>query len=301
MKNFLKLAIPFLAVTIFITSCKKDDTPPPVLTFIKETGFTFQNANLAPGDSVKVGFECKSNGSDPLQKLSFTMNEQDAGTYNFGQDVQNLSLETWLIKSALDQDVWVFELVDVNGNTSSVSITLTKDLSLADVEDIEGLVLYAQANTDKNVMYSLAGRTTYTIDEGNADVDIQAKIDFVYYYDDIKSENSAHLSSPGANWKDTDYKTHFDTWTHKNTGYFILDAPFEPAEFGTLTKTKIKTAYDAAVAADPVNAEKKKSKNMAEDKIYLFKTYDEKYGAIKVNSVVAGTTGLVNFDIKIEK
>jgi len=297
MRNFLKLVLViFLAAGVF-SSCKKDESNPPLLQFIQEAGYTYEDAPLAPGDSVKVGFSCTSNGSDALASLKFSGNNQLLQTATFAEGTQTISIETWLSKSALDEDNWVFELVDVNGNTSGLNLNLTKDLTLADVEDITGIVLGAQDNTTAKSMYSISNRATYSINEGNSDASIQAKIDFVCYSD---SKNGTHLASPAANWTGTNYETDFDAWTTKNETFFILDAPFDVNDFGILTKTKIKTAYDEAETADP-EVVKRKAKEMAADKIYLFKTYNGKYGAIKVNSVVEGTTGSVNFDIKIEK
>ena len=52
MKNFLKITLAiFLAAGIF-SSCKKDDSNPPILQFIKEAGYTYADVSLAPGDSV---------------------------------------------------------------------------------------------------------------------------------------------------------------------------------------------------------------------------------------------------------
>ncbi len=300
MKNFLKLTIVFVIAAGTFTSCKKDEsTPPPVLKFIEEAGFTYQDAGVAPGDSVKVGFVCTSNGSDALASLKFYVNEQQYLNGTFEVGIQEFTTDGfWLIKSAADEDNWTFELVDINGNTSSLTLKLTKDLAKADVEDITGVVLGAQDNNTDKPMYSITDKATYNFIEATPEA-IQAKIDFVCY-SDIK--NNTYLSSPGANWTGTNYEVSFNAWTTKNVTYFILDAPFELAEYEVLTKTKIKTAYDDAVeAALPDKIEIKKSKDMAPDKMYLFKTYNGKYGVIKVNTVTPGTTGSVNFDIKIEK
>jgi hypothetical protein len=153
MKNFLKLTIVFVIAVGIFSSCKKDETNPPLLQFINDAGFTYQDVNLAPGDSVKVGFTCTSNGSDALASLKFTINDQLVQTVTFDAETQSISVTGYLTKYATDEDNWVFELVDVNGNTSSLTMKLTKDLTLADVEDITGIVLGAQDNTtDKPIL-----------------------------------------------------------------------------------------------------------------------------------------------------
>lgn len=296
MKQFFKFSILLFIVAGIFSSCEKDEITSPTLLFIGDEGYTYMDTPLAPGDSVQVGFICNSNGSDDLASLKFTVNDQLISTVTFNAGVKNINMSGYLMKYATDIDNWVFDLVDVKGNTSSLKLKFTKDLTLADVKDITGVVLGAQENSSEKPMYAIADQATYTIAEGDVDATIQAKIDFVCFSD---LNNGTHLSSPNANWDGTIYD--FSAWTPKNETNFILDVPFELDDFGILTKTKIKTAYDAAVAADPDNAEKRKSKNMAANKMYLFKTYDGKYGIIKVNSVAAGTTGSVNFDIKIEK
>jgi hypothetical protein len=297
MKQFFKFSILLFIVAGIFSSCKKDEITSPTLSFIGDEGYTYMDVNLAPGDSVKVGFGCNSNGNDDLARLKFTVNDQLISTVTFDAGVKNINMTGYLMKYATDEDNWVFELEDVKGNTSSLTLKITKDLTLADVKDITGVVLGAQENASEKPMYSIADQATYTIADGDGDANIQAKIDFVCYSDD---KNGTHLSSPNANWTGTSYD--FSAWTTTNETNFILDVPFELDDFGILTKTKIKKAYDDAVAAAlPDKIEKRKSKSMAADKMYLFKTYDGKYGVIKVNSVATGTTGSVNFDIKIEK
>lgn len=297
-KTIFNLGFVLVISMIIFTSCKKDKNTSPVLEFIKEAGYTYENTNLAPGDSIKIGFKCTWNGTDLLSGINATLNDNTSQLSNFSQGEQTISLESWLTKTAEEQDVWVFELIDAAGNKSALlTITLTKDLTLADVEDITGIVLGAQDNTTEKPMYSINDRATYTIAEADADANIQAKIDFVCYSD---TKNGTHLASPGAQWTGTTYETTFSAWTTKNQSFFILDVPITTLDYGTLTKTKIKTMYDDIALSDP-SLVKRKTKDMAEDKFYLLKTYDGKYGVIKVNSVATGTTGSVSFDIKIEK
>lgn len=296
-KTLLNLAVIFVIGMLAFTSCEKDKNSNPGFEFIKDAGFTFENTSLAPGDSVKIGFKCTWNGTDALSTLKFSVNNQLVLTGTFDEGTQSFNYDGYIIKYATDEDIWVFELVDAKGSTSSLTLTLTKDLTQADVEDITGVILGAQDNIVEKPMYSIIEDATYSIAEGNADANIQAKIDFVCY-SDVK--NGTHLASPGANWASTNYETDFASWTTNNESFFILDSPFDIYDFGILTKTKIKTAYDDAETID-ATVVKRKTKDMAADKIYLLKTYNGKYGAIKVNSVTTGTTGSVNFDIKIEK
>jgi len=297
-KTIFNLGLVLVISMLIFTSCKKDKNTSPVMEFINEAGYTYENTNIAPGDSIKVGFKCTWNGTDLLSGIVATFNDNTPQTSNFTQGEQTLAVESWLTKSAADEDVWIFELIDAAGNKSApLTITLTKDLTLADVEDITGIVLNAQDNTTEKPMYSISNGTTYTFAQVGTDNAIQAKIDFVCYSD---TKNGTHLASPGANWAGTTYETTFTSWTTLNESFFILDAPITTADYGILTKTKIKTMYDDIEAADQTLV-KRKTKDMAAGKFYLLKTYDGKYGVIKVNSVETGTTGSVNFDIKIEK
>jgi len=125
MKNLVKLTlIIFIAAGIF-TSCKKDESRPnPTMSFVTDAGYTFQDVSLNEGDTARVGLDCNWNGTDLLTSLKQYYNDDLAQTTPFTTPFESGILTTTLTKTANETEKYTFEVIDANGQKTSLSLTL---------------------------------------------------------------------------------------------------------------------------------------------------------------------------------
>ncbi|MCK4661435.1 MAG: hypothetical protein KAT68_01110 [Bacteroidales bacterium] len=125
---YLLLTILFTSF-ILITACKKEEEEDikknPVISFIKDSGYTYEDVELEEGDTILVGINATYNGVDKLDVLTITANDQVL-IYSTNLDKMEFEYGINIIKSEPQTEEWVFTITDKGNLSANVSLTLTK-------------------------------------------------------------------------------------------------------------------------------------------------------------------------------
>ncbi len=165
-----------------------------------------------------------------------------------------------------------------------------EDDNIPEVESpFKTFTLGAQDNSNDG-FYSTTDNKTYNMAEAYTN---RANIDLLCYYD---TKNFTTIASPGAENLETLYTGENvpGTWDIADTTLFceVDNSIFTVEMFNNVIEDRsgIDTLFDEL-------ASKKRAKNLAVDKIFVFQTEDGKYGLFKVNEVEAETTGYANITL----
>ena len=287
MKKRLKnLAIIAVILTIVFQACTKMETrPSPTMSFSDDTLLVNTDTIIAAGDTVQVGINCKWNGQDELKTLSIYLNNQYVNTFAVPNNVMTEGvIDLKLIKTGMDSDGWLFELVDANGQRGYLGIMIRKDKTGGTILKIANIVLGAQSNTGIGNFFSLQNGTAYTLQNASNN---QATIDLVHGYNDT---DKAYLASPAADLTN-DYD--LSAWTVKNNTLFYPTTR-TPIEFDLIETDK------PIISSFKEDGATTKATSLAAGKVYSFKSAPGKYGLIKVITVPNAKTGTISFEVKMQ-
>ena len=247
--------------------------------------------SVPPGATILEDLKCKWNGKDKLTNINVFRNEELFETIEIPEGNENgVGFGKKYEKTATEKDSFSFELNDEAGNKASLTLILHLDTANSDLKELKTITLGAQ-NSATNQLYSVSALKTYSQTDANADEAIQKVIDFVGAYD---SENNAYIGSPATNFNSI---YDFSTWSETDTTYFVEAVDYTEKIYGVLNKTKIKKTFDDAGE----EGQNKKATHISQGDMFIFKTQSNKYGVIKINSVVTGAEGSVNFDLKVQR
>ncbi len=296
MKRFLIFAlfILFAGATVF-TSCEKDDAEPakPTVSFKNTTGYTFGATTAKYGDTVKVGFTAKSNGTDNLVKFSLYANGQKMKDSTI--NVAEYTVDYSLIKGTADKEVWKFEITDVANKVTSDSIVITANFG--EIKQYASITLGAQDNATLPTFLSLTNSDSLRYFLAQA-FDNQANVDMFLFYE---AGIEMTFAAPASNITGI-FSGQYDpnTYTTKNLTRYS-DTPLTAAQFDAV-------ANDAQILANftAPAGKYKKSANLVAGKVIAFQTQAGKYGLIKIKTVNGSTAtgsadGTVEFALKIQK
>jgi hypothetical protein len=285
------LVVLVIALLSIIISCKQDLGGEPVLEFLTTSKYTYKNDSVAPGDSILFGLKCKWNGADALNKITVLKNDALIETIEINPiDEEGVAFGVKYEKSAEEKDSFVFELLDAASNMASLYLVLYSDTSKSDLREIAGFILGAQNNKEYKQLYSVSSyHTSYDKLQADTVENIQKKIDFVAAYN---ADNGFFIGAPAT---DFDGIYDFGDWVETDTTKFVA-YNLSNDEYGVLNKTKIKDKYEASKSEQTT-----KAKNLTEGSIYLFKTQSNKYGVIRIISVIEANDGTINFDMKVQR
>jgi len=277
--------------SMLIASCKKDNGD-PTIRFLAGQGFTTRDTMMKVNATMSVRLEATYNGTDSLERLDVKQNEVLVTTSPASGD-RTLAVFT-LIKGTDDTEKWTFVIIDVKGNQSSVSLTLTKDPNseYGAIWYYSSVVLGAQSNTAKGgfISFQTEPATTYTLEGAFTN---QAKMDILYYSD---GTTFATLASPGSDIPDNLYPgaRSITTWTTKNVSRFLKSTMTVP-DFNLISNDA--AILNAWSETGPVL----KAGNLKTNDIWLVKLASGKKGVALVKRVVAGEAGEIEFAVKMQK
>jgi uncharacterized repeat protein (TIGR02543 family) len=223
----------------------------------------------------------------------------EGGTYPAGQQV-DLTATPAIGYTFVNWTIGNTEL-STNPNFTFTTITDNVIIKANFVEKQIIVTMGAQANATTGAFYSIAQELVYNQELAAAS---QSAIDLLCFYEhDVvnKRINDMTLSSPGANTTGIFGGTATDpmNWTTKRLTLFTPPAiTLSTAGFDLLHQN------DPAIATyfnTTITSGNKKAKLLMPDNIYAFKTQDNVYGLFKVISVVQGTDGSIQFELKLNK
>ncbi|MDF1550816.1 MAG: hypothetical protein P1P88_23540 [Bacteroidales bacterium] len=127
-KVHLFIAVIFIGSLLLIT-CKEKLGPNPSMKFITDAKYTFANDSVKVGDSVLIGLKCNWNGTDLLSGLNSYLNNGLVveKSFEFDPQVEALGMSFYITKTALEEEIWQFELMDNAGQKDTLSLLLTID------------------------------------------------------------------------------------------------------------------------------------------------------------------------------
>lgn len=291
-KHLIFAFVMLVSAGMFFASCSKDDDKDaPTLSFKTTTGYTSANATVDYNDTVTVGVQAISNGSDNLVKFVLKADNQLMldSTFNALQ----YSMDFNIIKSASASETWTFIVTDAAGKVTEASIVLSRPST--EITTYNTVVLGAQANTTKPSFFSTSDGTTYFQSDA---FENQAKIDMFCFYEDSTfstHNNFTTLAAPGSNITEIfNGNTAPENYTTKNVTYFV-ETSLTAVQFDAITNDEL-----ILQSYDPSN-QFKKAKNLKAGEVWAFKTAGGKYGLLKVLNVITGTDGSLGMTVKIQK
>lgn len=130
-KTISTLFAVILALTIAVTSCKKDEHVQPDVSFKTGAGYTSADATVGQGDTLLVGI-IGDKTEDELKTLNVSVGYDGGSTAtedNFtltGSEEEHFEKDYQIItRSQAGTENWVFTVTDRDGNIRSVDLTLT--------------------------------------------------------------------------------------------------------------------------------------------------------------------------------
>jgi len=280
-----------ILISLAIISCTKDSGT-PTIKFVPGPGFTGKDTIIKVNYTLPVALEVSWNGTDLLKQLDVKQNDVLIQTFSVGGDTAGFNLN--IIKGSDATEKWTFTINDVQGNQSSVNLTLTKDPNseFGSISYYSSVVLGAQDNIVKPAFISFQTEpaTLYNLDQAFIN---QAKIDLLFYSDMVTNST---LASPGSGIPANLYPgaRSIDQWTVRPSSVF-QKSPMTAQEFNAMGNDALivntwKDDQSVSLASD-----------LKMDDVWLVKIQSGVKGAILVKRIVSGADGEIEFAIKIQK
>ncbi|MEZ4922617.1 MAG: hypothetical protein R2780_05535 [Crocinitomicaceae bacterium] len=130
---YSSLAVASLTLSA-LTSCEKDEGKLPEIEFKTGTGYTYADATIAGGTTVKIGIEAKKEENKDVLKKFDISESVNGGTltsiYNVDvpqaqEDEYEYDFTTTLDTTSGDTHKYTFTITNRDGLTNQVSLTLT--------------------------------------------------------------------------------------------------------------------------------------------------------------------------------
>ena len=286
-----------IALVFFITACEEDEIQDylnPTINFELSSEYISSDTTLLVGQSFKIGIHAESNGHNKLTNFIARINGERYMDLGIFKDVYDRELE--ITKSLEDIENWEFIIRDIDGNSSSVYVTIFKDpnISYGKIDEYFNVELGAQYNDDIGSFFSLDDGIVYNLVEAYNN---QELIDLLYYYDDFDKLEENIIASPGANLTGV-YSGQYDiaNWDITNTTRFSrekLDILVD--EFDNASNDSILIANSFAFESGG-----RKTKFLKAGDVYSFVT-GRKIRMFKVLNTSGTKEGSIVVDIKFQK
>jgi len=291
MKSIKRGYFGLIAISLILGtfSCDKEKLK-PVVVFADEPGYQANDTMLAVGDTIKVLLDLTWNGKHRINDVELRVNDQLAGKYDVDIDEGQFSII--IVKGLSETELWDFIISDEGGNTTTITLTLTKDPNsvFSGLKYFDSIYLGAQSNPTRPGFLSISNSTYYRLEAAYQN---QALIDLLFYYDET---DKATIASPGANISDGIFQGDWapSNWETRNTARFLKVDIIPEDFFGMIHDGFIIENYDADSA-------KRKARELAAGDVYLFELENGKKGIFYVNSVVEAIDGEVNIALKVQE
>lgn len=283
-----------MAGAMIFTSCTKDEDDPiptdltPTITFMGGAGYISADAELITASSFVVGITATENATSSKNIATFTVTRifDNVPTIVYEEDNIGEPNYTWqdtLVAHALPgAERWTFTVEDKDGLTSEVSfiITTIPNVTILSYSDLD------MGSWNSAEFGSFLATSTGTVMMMADATAAQASVDMAFY---LGAVNGSTFGAPS----NSDVQDVFDLvtvqgWTLLNETLFQM-ADISGADFDAIGGTY--TFPEFTGTADDI-------KNLANGDVIYFKTVNDKYGFIKVNSI-NGKGDVCNIDLKV--
>jgi hypothetical protein len=289
-KNIL---IPFaigIIIILVTDACKKDPLViGPELSFMVDTGFLSSDTTMAVGDTAVIGLVCKWDGTDNIASIHTYFNQNLLGDpYPVPQaSGEEFIFYTKITKNVLSRENWEFQVLDVKGHKSILSLEIKLDTLGGPIDSYQP-VIGAQGNESLGSFYKLTS-PPQRFGDNLSGVSNPELVELLGGFDiDAKT----FLASPSSNNLYSAYD--LSGWATRNKTLFCKTT-YKPENFDLFIDDHvlISSFYEEdAVEVLP---------NIQPGEIYSFKTESGKYGLIKIISITTSVTGHISFDYKIQQ
>lgn len=286
MKKISFLLFAFIAASVIMSSCKKDDNTfnPPTLNFIGGAGYVDQDQTVLVNTDFKVGIAASANAisEKKLSTLRLTRTMDNTTfvdtTFTVNNDQFNADFE-FNAQAAGKTEKITFVLTDKDDQSTSLSLNITYEALVVGVTVTKNIdILMGSFNDDNGSFYSTSNKMVYKIADAGTH---QSAIDFLFYYGAV---NRSTIASPADAQANTVYA--MDTWTIKNATLFAT-TQLSVDDFNAIGSTYEFPAFTSDVSAITL---------LMADEVIMFKTVGNKLGYIKINQV-NGKGDHINIDV----
>jgi len=290
-KTIYLFGLLLLAGAMVFTACKKDDDPEPidltpVLTFIGGAGYTSADAELTPGSTFKVGINASENATSKKNIEIFKVVRifNNTPTTVFEDDNIGEQTFTWeqdlLANTQVGEEKWTFTVTDKDGLIKELSFVIT---TISPVTSYKNVTMGSYNDPTYGSFMASATGTVMTKNEAGGD---QAAVDFAFY---LGAVNKSTFGAPSNSDVQAVFELGLAGWTTFNNTLFEMSS-LNASEFDAIGDSY--AFPDFTGTEDDIN-------NLEAGDVAFFKTVNNKYGYIKVNSINA-KGDVINIDMIVE-
>jgi hypothetical protein len=288
-----------IASVLLFISCEEEESvkrPNPTISIISDLTYVSDDTTISVGKIFTIGINADYNGYNMLTNFIVKINGEryiDLGIYK-----ETYIKEVEITKGLEDIEEIEFIIRDIEGNSDSTSLTITKNPNVVygEIEEYKDIPLGAQNSTEYGSFFSLSNGTVYDLESGYNNSEL---IDIVAYYDDFDKLEKWILGSPGANIGELVFPGEFaiDNWETVNTTRYpssAIDVTVD--EFDSAQNDSILLVHSFAF-----DSGKRKAKTLEPGDIFSFVREDNLIGMFKVVSTSGTNSGSIIVDFKIQK
>jgi len=298
-KKWLYLILSAVILPLIISSDCTGDEPlniPPELTIKGNNSIIIADTSFHLGDFVEIIITAseKIYPISHFELIIYNGSKKTITDTTFTNPLSSFSYKLLYYKSAAQTDTIIAIVCDSKGNEKQKTVYLHLSGSIyKPLLSFKDILLGARYYPGNKSFLSIFNDSVFTYDLIDA-YNYQSRIDYFYYFYNQKYV----MASPGAAFEPDLFsgatpKYDVNNWPlrnqtlYKSSGLSIQD--FE----------KISTDSFLRNNADFTNAQDKVS--MKTGNVYIFSTYHNKLGLMKINAVSGQDSGYVIFDLKIQK
>ncbi len=291
MKNIsIRIGLMLMLAVALSASCKETEknTATPVIELISGEGLITDDTSASVAEILKFKIHCQWNGDNTLTNLIVASN--DKRVVDEGMNIKEFEREITFAKGTDDVELIVFTIRDIKGQSSSVSLTVTKDDGSVGGELVRynNLELSAQNAENGKGFLSLTNGVAYSLQDASG---IQGDIHMLYFYDANTTDLNT-IASPGANLTNI---LDLSSWTTHNTARFYQVTMTQEQFDAVAEPTSVVSLYSEVDG-------KRKAKNLKAGDTYSFKLESNgKYGILRVTEVTGQADGKVVFSVVMQK
>lgn len=296
MRKFNVLAILVLISAIgFFSSCSKDSDEDltPTMTFTGGTGFTDGDVTVNAGEPFTVGITATANVTSGTNLSNFkvvrTFNSTPFTVVDSTMNKDNFSIQlTAYAYPEVGTERWTFTITDKDGQSKELSFNITTLATAGDITTYSDVILGSYDNA--NYGSSFASSTGVVFEIADAKIN-SSKIDWIYFYG---VSNLATIAAPDNAEAATIFTgiNGLSSWATRNATRFKKVTT--SVAWDNITDDSDITKLAAA-------SSESKSNLIQTGDIIAFKTVAGKMGLIKINTIVAGAAGSINYSVKVQK
>lgn len=298
MKKFAFLFVFALAGSLFLASCSGGDDdntakPKPSINWKGGANFTSTNSDVPAGNSINFGITATAtegnitrvrvtanvNGTGALVLSDSTMKEKSVSI-----DWNNINVGN--LPGA--KIVYIATATQTNGETSSVTFTVTVTATPKNVQTRPNITMGGQTNSTIGSFFNYSSQTVLLLGQANG---TPADVDFVYFSGATNKESFAAPDDSQV----TQIFSSISSWSTRNNTRFrkttLTAAEFDAIADGT-PSTKIDAEATSGSFFSIVNQLK------VGDVIVFITAGGQEFGLLKVTAITAGGAGTVTFDLK---